>query len=128
MFHTLLIRKWCNVRMIYCSVSLYTKDVTAHPYMALFLFIFVRQPYIFLIFQSVLYMYVQVCMYVCMYVPSTVKFQRCSCSNLAMSKALVFATNKTLKFNPFTYVVLEQFESLEPSQPHVIFVSLGKAK
>ena len=36
--------------------------------------------------------------------------------NLAMSKALVLATNKTLKFNPFIYVFQEQLKSLEPSQ------------
>ena len=48
--------------------------------------------------------------------------------NLAMSKALVLATNKTLKFNPFIYVFQKQFKSLEPSHPHVTFVSLCKAK
>ena len=48
--------------------------------------------------------------------------------NLAMCKCLVLAMNKTLKFNSFSYVFREQFESLEPSQPHVKFVSLCKAK
>ena len=45
-----------------------------------------------------------------------------------MFKALVLATNKTPKFNPFIYVFQEQFKSLEPSQPHANFVSLCKAK
>ena len=50
---TQIIRKLCNVGMMYSPVSLCTKDVTAHPYMVLFLFFFVQQPYIFLIFQNV---------------------------------------------------------------------------
>ena len=48
--------------------------------------------------------------------------------NLAMSKALVLAMNKTLKFNSFTFVFQEQVESLEPSQPHVNIVSSYKVK
>ena len=37
--------------MMYCSVSPYKKDVTAHTYMALFLLFFVQQPTSFSFFK-----------------------------------------------------------------------------
>ena len=49
--YTLLTRKWCNVGMMYCSVSLYTNDVTAHPHMVLFLFFLYGNPTPFSFFK-----------------------------------------------------------------------------
>ena len=84
-----------------------------------------------------MYVCIKEWLYVCMYVVkcSSLTFRSRPSStfhnhvqNLAMSKALVLAMNKTLKFNSFTFVFQEQFESLEPSRPHVNFLSSNKAK